>query len=50
VARLTGRVRELLRQGRGLAQTIETLNPVLREWIGNFQLGESKMVRKNLDG
>ena len=32
VARLTGRVRELLRQGRGrsLIHTIETLNPVLR--------------------
>jgi RNA-directed DNA polymerase len=52
VARLTGRVRELLRQGRGrsLTHTIETLNPVLRGWIGYFQLSENKTVWKNLDG
>lgn len=52
VARLTGRVRELLRQGRGrsLTHAIETLNPVLRGWIGYFQLSESKVVWKNLDG
>lgn len=52
VARLTGRVRELLRQrrGRSLTHTIETLNPVLRGWIGYFQLSESKTVWKDLDG
>jgi RNA-directed DNA polymerase len=52
VARLTGRVRELLRQGRGrsLTHTIETLNPVLRGWVGYFQLSESKAVWKELDG
>lgn len=52
VARLSGRVRELLRQGRGrsLTHTIETLNPVLRGWIGYFQLSESKVIWKNLDG
>lgn len=52
VARLTGRVRELLRQGRGrsLTRTIETLNPVLRGWAGYFQLSESKTVWKELDG
>jgi RNA-directed DNA polymerase len=52
VARLTGRVRELLRQGRGrsLTHTIETLNPVLRGWVGYFQLSESKQVWKELDG
>ena len=52
VARLTGRVRERLRQGRGrsLTRTIETLNPVLRGWIGYFQLSESKVLWKNLDG
>ena len=52
VFRLTGRVRELLRQGRGrsLAHTIETLNPVLRGWVGYFQLSESKTVWKELDG
>lgn len=52
VTRLTGRVRELLRQGRGrsLTHTIETLNPVLRGWVGYFQLSESKAARKELDG
>jgi RNA-directed DNA polymerase len=52
VSRLTGRVRELLRQGRGrnLPHTIETLNPVLRGWMGYFQLSESKTVWKDLDG
>jgi RNA-directed DNA polymerase len=52
VARLTGRIRELLRQGRGrsLTHTIETLNPVLRGWIGYFQLSESKTAWKELDG
>jgi RNA-directed DNA polymerase len=52
VARLTGRVRELLRQGRGssLTHTIDTLNPVLRGWIGYFQPGESKTGWKGLDG
>lgn len=52
VARLTGRVRELLRQGRGrsLTRTIATLNPVLRGWVGYFQLSESQTVWKDLDG
>jgi RNA-directed DNA polymerase len=52
VARLTGRVRELLRQGRGrsLTHTIETLNLVLRGWIGYFGLSQSKTVWKDLDG
>ena len=52
VACLTSRVRELLRQGRGrsLTHTIETLNPVLRGWVGYFQLSESKKVWKELDG
>lgn len=52
VARLSGRVRELLRQGRGrsLIHTIETLNPVLRGWIGYFQLSESNTTWNALDG
>ncbi|MHB1616692.1 MAG: group II intron reverse transcriptase/maturase [Metallibacterium sp.] len=52
VSRLTSRVRELLRQGRGrsLTHTIEILNPVLRGWIGYFQLSESTTVWKDLDG
>jgi RNA-directed DNA polymerase len=52
VARLRGRLRELMRQGRGrsLAATIEALNPVLRGWGGYFQLSESKQVWKDLDG
>jgi RNA-directed DNA polymerase len=52
VQRLTARVRELLRGGRGrsLAQTIETLNPLLRGWIGYFQLTQSKGILEELDG
>ena len=52
VQRLTGRVRELLRAGRGrsLIDTIETLNPLLRGWIGYFRLTESKRVLEEVDG
>jgi len=52
VHRLTVKVRELMRQGRGrsLAHTIETLNPVLRGWISYFQLAQNKMALEELDG
>lgn len=52
VRRLTERVRELLRHGRGrsLAHTIETLNPLLRGWINYFQLTQSKGILEELDG
>jgi RNA-directed DNA polymerase len=52
VQRLTERVRELLRSGRGrsLAQSIETLNPLLRGWISYFQLAQAKEVLGGLDG
>jgi RNA-directed DNA polymerase len=52
VQRLTERIRELLRSGRGcsLSQTIETLNPLLRGWIQYFQLTHSKGNLENLDG
>jgi hypothetical protein len=52
VHRLTGRVRALLRSGRGrsLAHTIETLNPLLRGWIGYFQLTDGKRALEALDG
>lgn len=50
--RLTTRIRELLRSGRGrsLAHTIETLNPLLRGWIQYFQLTQSKRPLEELDG
>lgn len=50
--RLKARVRELMRQGRGrsLIHTIETLNPVLRGWIGYFQLTQGQRVLEELDG
>ncbi|XHF41432.1 group II intron reverse transcriptase/maturase [Metapseudomonas boanensis] len=50
--RLMARVKELLRQGRGrsLRHTIETLNPVLRGWIGYFQYTQTKSALENLDG
>jgi len=52
VRRLTERVRELLRSGRGrsLAHTIETLNPLLRGWINYFQPTQSKGILEELDG
>ncbi|SPA15075.1 Retron-type reverse transcriptase, RNA-directed DNA polymerase [Cupriavidus taiwanensis] len=50
--RLTARVRELVRPGRGrnLANTIAVLNPVLRGWIGYFQYTQSKSALEALDG
>ncbi|RJG11156.1 group II intron reverse transcriptase/maturase [Pseudomonas cavernicola] len=50
--RLMARVKELLRQGRGrsLTHTIETLNPVLRGWIGYFQFTQTKNALESLDG
>lgn len=52
VHRLTTRIRELLRSGRGrsLAHTIETLNPLLRGWINYYQLTQSQSVLEALDG
>ena len=52
VRRLTERIRELLRNGRGrsLSHTIENLNPLLRGWIGYFQLSQSKGMLEDLDG
>ena len=52
VRRLTERIRELLRSGRGrsLPHTIETLNPLLRGWINYFQLTQSKGTLEELDG
>jgi len=52
VRRLIERIRELLRSGRGrsLANTIETLNPVLRGWINYFRLTQVKRVLEELDG
>lgn len=52
VRRLSERVRELLRMGRGrsLTHTIEALNPVLRGWMNYFRLTESKGILAQLDG
>lgn len=52
VQRLTTRIRELLRSGRGrsLPHTIETLNPVLRGWINYFRLTQVKGILEDLDG
>lgn len=52
VRRLTGRVRELLRRGRGrsLVHTIETLNPLLRGWMNYFQFTQAVGVLEGLDG
>jgi len=52
VQRLTERIRDLLRSGRGrsLAHTIKTLNPLLRGWINYFQPTQVKGVVEELDG
>jgi RNA-directed DNA polymerase len=52
VRRLMQRVRERLHSGRGqsLTHTIEDLNPLLRGWIGYFQLTQSKAILEELDG
>lgn len=52
VQKLTQRIRELLRSGRGrsLTHTIETLNPLLRGWISYFQLAQAKETLGDLDG
>jgi RNA-directed DNA polymerase len=52
VQRLTERIRERLRSGRGrsLAHTIEDLNPLLRGWIGYFQPTQTKGILEELDG
>jgi len=52
VRRLSTRVRELMRQGRGrsMSHTVASLNPVLRGWISYFRLAQNKMVLEALDG
>jgi RNA-directed DNA polymerase len=49
--RLNQRVRELQRLGRGhsLSHLIAELNPLLRGWIGYFQIAETPNVLKELD-
>jgi RNA-directed DNA polymerase len=51
VQRLTQKVRDLMRAGRGrsLTPTIEVLNPLLRGWINYFRLTETKGVLEELD-
>jgi RNA-directed DNA polymerase len=51
VQRLTQKVRDLMRAGRGrsLARTIQDLNPLLRGWINYFRLTETKGVLEELD-
>ena len=50
--KLTEKVRALLRgaQGRNLATTIQTLNPVLRGWAAYFKLAETKRALEECDG
>jgi RNA-directed DNA polymerase len=52
VQRLTQKVRDLMRAGRGrsLPHTIEDLNPLLRGWINYFRLTESRGLLGDLDG
>jgi len=50
--RLTEKVKVLLRgaQGRNLAATIQTLNPVLRGWAAYFKLAETERALAERDG
>lgn len=50
--RLTARVKELMRKGRGrsLSHTIEALNPVLRGWMNYFRYTQTKRALEELDG
>ena len=52
VARLRGKIRMVLRQGRGrtLARTIEDLTPILRGWMQYFRLAQVKGTFEDLDG
>ena len=49
--RLMGRVRDLLRKGRGrsLPHTLEVLNPVLRGWANYFRLTANMRTLDELD-
>ena len=51
VCRLRGKLRALLRSGRGrtLARTVMTLGPVLRGWVAYFRLVEVKASFEALD-
>src|SRR5256885_4084713 len=48
--RLTARIRELQHSGRGqsLTRLIKAFNPLLRGWIGYFQISETPSVLKEL--
>jgi RNA-directed DNA polymerase len=52
VARLKGKLKDLLRRGRGrsLARTVAALAPVVRGWVGYYRLAESKGIFEELDG
>jgi len=49
LSRLTARVKELMRKGRGrsLSHTIEALNPVLRGWINYFRHSRQRRRRRS---
>ena len=52
VKRFKGKVKEILRRGRGrsLRRTIDTLIPILRGWSNYFKLAQVKNVFEELDG
>jgi len=51
VARLKGKVKVILRRGRGwsVGRTIDTLTPLLRGWYSYFNLAETKNIFEELD-
>ena len=52
VARFKGKLKDLLRQGRGrnIVRTVKDLTPVVRGWIGYFRLADAKGIFEDLDG
>ena len=52
IDRLKGKIRELMRKGRGrsMANTIAALNPILRGWATYYRICEVTSVFKDLDG
>ena len=52
VKRLKGKLRPILRRGRGraLVRVVEELAPVVRGWVGYFRMAEVETCFKDLDG
>jgi RNA-directed DNA polymerase len=50
VQRFKGKLKDTLRPGRSVANTVKDLVPIVRGWIGYFRLAETKGIFEELDG